>query len=155
VRSLEVKIRTKDGQIRTTLGSAELIAVEGEPCALSVFADITERKQAEEALASASRRLIAAQEQERTRIARELHDDINQRIAMLSVDLSQFQQNIPGSDQEVRSRVNKLQRRLSEIGIEIQGISHRVALFETGVPGLSNSLQELLQRSRRATQSYR
>ena len=100
--------------------------MEGEPCALSVFADITERKQAEEALASVSRRLIAAQEQERTRIARELHEDINQRIAMLSVDLIQFQQNLPGSDQEVRSRVNKLQRRLSEIGIEIQGISHRL-----------------------------
>jgi signal transduction histidine kinase len=64
--------------------------------------------------------LIAAQEQERRRIARELHDDINQSIAMLSVDLSQLQENIPGSDQEVRGRVNKLQRRLSEIGIEIQ-----------------------------------
>ena len=61
VRSLEVKIRRKDGQIRTTLGSAELIEVEGESCALWVFADITERKQAEEALASVSRRLIAAQ----------------------------------------------------------------------------------------------
>ena len=125
VRSLEVKIRRKDGQIRTTLGSAELIEVEGEPCALSVFADITERKQAEEALASVSRRLIAAQEQERTRIARELHDDINQRIAMLSVELSQLHSG-PGSKQEIRSRVNGLQRRLSEIGFEIQGISHRL-----------------------------
>ena len=47
-----------------------------------------------------SRGLIAAQEQERSRIARELHDDINQRIAMLFVDLSQFQQNIPGSDKK-------------------------------------------------------
>jgi PAS domain S-box-containing protein len=126
VRGLEVKIRRKDGQIRTTLGSAELIEVEGAPCALSVFADITERKQAEEALASVSRRLIAAQEQERTRIARELHDDINQRIAMLSVDLSQLEHSVPGSNQEVRSRVNGLQGRLSEIAIEIQGISHRL-----------------------------
>ena len=38
--------------------------------------DITERKQAEEVLCSVNRKLIEAQEQERTRIARELHDDI-------------------------------------------------------------------------------
>jgi signal transduction histidine kinase len=86
--------------------------------------------------------LIAAQEQERTRIARELHDDINQRIAMLSVDLSQFQQNIPGSDQEVRSRVNKLQRRLSEIGIEIQGISHRLHSSKLEYLGLARIILE-------------
>src|SRR5262249_9212216 len=80
-RELEVRLRRKDGELRTTLGSAELIEVSGEPCVLSVIADITERKQAEEAMSGFSRRLIDAQEAERTRIARELHDDINQRLA--------------------------------------------------------------------------
>jgi len=47
----------------------------GKLCILSVFADITERKQAEEAMSGFSRRLIEAQEAERTRIGRELHDD--------------------------------------------------------------------------------
>ncbi len=126
LRDLEIKIRRKDGQIRITLGSAELIEVEGTPCALSVFADITERKQAEEALASVSRRLIGAQEQERTRIARELHDHINQSIALLAVELSTLQQNAPGLGQEVQIRINGVQRRLSEIGIEVQAISHRL-----------------------------
>jgi len=126
VRDLEAKIRRKDGQIRTTLDSAELIEVEGEPCVLSVFTDITERKQAEEALSSVSRRLIEAQEHERTRIARELHDDINQRIAMLAVDLDQLQQTAPGSSLEIRNRMNGPLQRLSEIGIEIQAISHRL-----------------------------
>jgi PAS domain S-box-containing protein len=54
---------------------------------LGVAVDITERKLAEEALASVSGRLIQAQEQERARIARELHDDINQRLSILQIDL--------------------------------------------------------------------
>jgi len=126
VQDVEVKIRRKDGRIRTTLGSAELIDVGDEPCVLSVFADITERKQAEEALAGVSGKLIEAQEQERTRIARELHDDINQRIAMVAVDLDRLQQGFPGSDHELRSQMNGLRRRISEIGIEVQAISHRL-----------------------------
>ena len=44
IRDLEVKLRRKDGQIRTSLGSAEVTEVDGEPCVLSVIADITERK---------------------------------------------------------------------------------------------------------------
>src|SRR6267154_1473184 len=57
--------------------------------------DITERKLAETALANVSRKLIEAQEQERTRIARELHDDIGQRLALLAVELQQLHQDPP------------------------------------------------------------
>jgi len=126
VQELEIKFRTKDGQIRTGLGSAELIEINGEPCALSVIADVTERKTAEEALASVSRRLIEAQEQERTRIARELHDDINQRIAMLSIDLERLEESGSPSGPEHQSRVKGLQKRLLELGSEVQAISHRL-----------------------------
>lgn len=88
--------------------------------------DITERKQAEEALGTMSRRLIDAQEQERTRIARELHDDINQRIAMLGVELDILQQYPPGSGLEIRKRLHEVSLRLAEIGSEVQAISHRL-----------------------------
>jgi len=44
VRDLEVSFRTRNGQVRTALTSAELIEINGEPCALSVVADITEAK---------------------------------------------------------------------------------------------------------------
>ena len=54
------------------------------------FSDITERKRAEEALSGMARKLVEAQEQERARIARELHDDINQRLALLAVELEQL-----------------------------------------------------------------
>ena len=52
-----------------------------------------QQKRVENALSSVNRKLIAAQEQERTRIGRELHDDIGQRLAMLSVKLAGLAMN--------------------------------------------------------------
>ena len=63
---------------------------------VGMVADITESKQVEAALADVSRRLIDAQEQERRRIARELHDDIGQRLALLAVKLEQLHRDPPG-----------------------------------------------------------
>jgi two-component system, sensor histidine kinase and response regulator len=58
-----------------------------------IFAeDITHQKQMEEALSGMSRKLIESQEQERARIGRELHDDINQRLAMLGIELEQLRE---------------------------------------------------------------
>jgi PAS domain S-box-containing protein len=94
--------------------------------AVVAFIDITQRKRAEEALASVSRRLIAAQEQERTRIARELHDDIGQRLALLAIELEQFQQNFPDLSPEVRSGMGELQMHTSEISTDIQSLSHEL-----------------------------
>jgi PAS domain S-box-containing protein len=59
---------------------------------IGMVADVTDLKRAEEALLGVNRRLIEAQEQERARIARELHDDINQRLALLAVELNQFRE---------------------------------------------------------------
>jgi PAS domain S-box-containing protein len=98
VRNLEACLRKKDGETRTALVSAELIEVGGQPCTVSVAADITERKRAEEVLSTVSRKLIEAHEEERTRIARELHDDVNQRLALLAVTLSSLKNEVPASD---------------------------------------------------------
>jgi len=49
VRDLDLKIRRKDGQIRTALGTFELIEIQGEPCAFSMIADVTDLKRAEQA----------------------------------------------------------------------------------------------------------
>ena len=126
LRDVEVKIRRKDGQIRTGLGSAELIQVNGKPCALSVFTDITERQQAEEALASLSGRLIEAQDEERKRIAREIHDDYSQRIAMVAMDLEQLAENVGDSSNETNQQFHELFDRVSELGADLHSLSHRL-----------------------------
>jgi PAS domain S-box-containing protein len=126
IRDLEVLLRRKDGEIRTSLGSAELIEVNGEPCALSVIADITERKLAEEAISGFSRRLIEAQETERTRIARELHDDINQRLAMVAVGLKTLRRDLADSDQKTSRRIEEATAQVSDLESDIQALSHRL-----------------------------
>ena len=88
--------------------------------------DVTDHKLAEEALSGISRKLIAAQEQERTRIARELHDDISQRMALLSVLLEGLKQDLRGSDVQVSRRINEAQACVSDLASDIQALSHRL-----------------------------
>ena len=88
-----------------------------------IFAeDITRRKQMEEALSSMSRRLIESQELERTRIGRELHDDINQRLAMLAIGLEQLQNN----PVTVRRRLQELREETIAISSAVQALSHEL-----------------------------
>jgi signal transduction histidine kinase len=93
---------------------------------IGLVADVTNRKVAEEALSSVSRRMIEAQEQERTRIARELHDDIGQRLALLTIELEQLQENPPNLSAEVRRRMGKLRKQTSEIATDIQALSREL-----------------------------
>jgi PAS domain S-box-containing protein len=92
---------------------------------VGMVAEITERKLAEEALADLSRRLIEAQEQERNRISRELHDDIGQRLALLAVELEQLHQE--SSDfPELRRRLDELHQQAIEIATDTQNLSHEL-----------------------------
>jgi signal transduction histidine kinase len=88
--------------------------------------DVTDSKRAEEALTSIGRRLIEAHEEERTWIARELHDDINQRMALLVIELERWDQQLPDSAVELHEHVRHAHQRLAEIAKDIQALSHRL-----------------------------
>jgi PAS domain S-box-containing protein len=91
-----------------------------------VVSDVTEHKLAEAALSQVSRRLIDAQEHERTRIARELHDDVAQRLAVLSIELKHLQQDPPSSAVEISDRVGEMRRQIIEISTDVQALSHEL-----------------------------
>ena len=113
--------------------------------------DITRRKQMEEALLEVSHRLIEAQEQERNRIARELHDDIGQRLALLAVELDQLHLEPPESP-ELLDRMGDLQKQASEIAIDIQTLSrdlHTTKLdFLSPVVAMRSLCQELGEQAK-------
>lgn len=95
---------------------------------VGMVADITNRKLAEEALMTVSRRLIEAQESERSRIARELHDDIGQRIALLSVTIERAREALVAADApaEVHNYVEQLRSGMGEIAGGLQALSHQL-----------------------------
>jgi len=87
---------------------------------IGMVADVTDHKLAEEALSDVNRRLIQAQEQERSRIGRELHDDVTQRLALLAVKLEQLGQ----SSHEAQGRAQELYKETVEISNDVQALSH-------------------------------
>jgi PAS domain S-box-containing protein len=86
--------------------------------------DVTERKLAEEALSTIGPRLIEAHEEERTWIGRELHDDINQRLALLAVELDLWGKD--GSRSKFSEHLSHAQTRIIEISKDVQALSHRL-----------------------------
>jgi signal transduction histidine kinase len=100
---------------------------------LCLAADVRERRVAVEELKKAHSelkefvpRLIAAQEQEKQRIARELHDDVVQRLALLSLELEGVQEDVPHVASEFRTRIGALQSETTRITNDVQLLSHEL-----------------------------
>jgi signal transduction histidine kinase len=85
-------------------------------------------------------RLFEAQEQERSRIARDLHDDINQRLALVSIELSAVRRHVNGSERLEREHI---QDELISLSEDVRDISHNLhpsMLQETGLKAALGSL---------------
>src|SRR6516165_3470852 len=114
----------------------------GEPSRmLGVNLDITERKRAEEALSGMTRKLVEAQEQERIRIARELHDDISQRLALLAIDLDRVRGNYNDLPSEVRDHMQELQRMTADISSRVYAMSHELHSLTPDPSDLAKSMR--------------
>jgi PAS domain S-box-containing protein len=125
--SLEKRyVRKHGGQLWGRLNVSLWRNGDGEsPLVFAFVEDITARKLTDAALASVSSRLIEAQEQERSRIARELHDDIGQRLAILAINLAQVQRS-PANSSELPDRIGEAHKLTSEIAADIQSLSHEL-----------------------------
>ena len=104
--------------------------------------DVSDRKRAEEALKDLGGRLIAAQEEERRRVARELHDDFNQRLAVLSVELEQLAQKIE-KPLGLRRDVRRIQTQAQEIAAEIHRLSYKLHPSKLDHLGLGAAVKSL------------
>ena len=141
LESEEAVVLTRDGERRVVLVSAgSVVDAEGNLLhSTCVQVDITERKRAEEALSTMNQRLIEAQEEERARLARELHDDINQRLALLALKLQSLQQSLPASVAEIRHAIAEASKETGELGNDIQALSHRLHSSKLEYLGLASA----------------
>jgi len=87
--------------------------------------------------------LIEAQEQERARIARELHDDLSQRMALLQIHLEQFQQDTTGLSFKARQQLHDIAEVSTEVSSSIHDLSHQLHPSKLDTLGLVASLAGL------------
>jgi PAS domain S-box-containing protein len=100
-----------DGSFRGFIGSA---------------IDTTDQKLAQQALETVSGQLIDAQEKERSRIARDLHDDICQRLALLSMEIEQANRSSSGPVAATKRSLEGIREHCSEIANDVQSLSHQL-----------------------------
>jgi PAS domain S-box-containing protein len=120
----EVRLRRADGSLVWTGGSATpLIDDEGEFAGmLRTYTDITDRKELETARERLVRDLVAAQEAERQRVARELHDQMGQHLVGLSLGLSRLAQ-ISGESPEITHITKRLQAITDTMARDVQHLA--------------------------------
>jgi len=116
-----------------------------------IYQDITDRKKSEEKLLALRNRLARAQEEERARIARDLHDDTGQRLALLSIDLEQLKQASVRLKSSLTQQLESLVKAASEITSDVHNVSRRLHPSQVEllglVPALSNFCKDFAARN--------
>jgi PAS domain S-box-containing protein len=145
--STEFRLRRADGEYRWVLDMATpRFNQDGSFAGLIGYAsDITDQKKAQEALRNVGGRMIEAQEKERGRIARELHDDICQKLALLSMELEMSKRMVlrPGGPVEVR--IEEMRQHCSGIAADVQALSHELHSSRLDYLGLTVALKSFCQ----------
>jgi two-component system sensor histidine kinase UhpB len=152
--SMEKRYIRKDGSIvwaRVFLSVVRGLHGEAQGF-VAVVEDITERIQAHRALQQSRQelraltgRLINAQEEERRRISRELHDDLGQKLALLAVDAGSLAVTLPPSMDAVKHQIRNVQARVVQLSADVRRISHRLHPSILEDLGLRAALSELCE----------
>ncbi len=137
---LEYRVLLKDGDVRWIHSRGKVDSVNGSRIIRGAVVDITKLKKAEEAVHELRRRLMSAQEKERTRLGRELHDDLSQRIALLQVQLT-ILSNKPKDLAYVKNQLDQFVSDLNSLIVDVHRISHELHPARLTQLGLERALQ--------------
>jgi len=126
--TMEYRLRRSDGEYRWLLDmGAPRFSPDGTFLGyIGSCIDITERKLAEEAAHGLTGRLIQAVEEERMRLARELHDDLSQSLALLSVELEMFGQDPPTEPAKIAARMEAFSTQVKGLSSEVHQLSYEL-----------------------------
>jgi len=145
----------QDGDVRLCRwGFTPLVNPDGSLRAvISLATDITEEQQVARDLDNLRKRLVRAEETERSRIARELHDDLSQRLAALSLDMQMALDDVGGLEgDELRAVLGTIQLGLQAISTDVHALSRKLHPTVLDDLGLSRALRsECTRRSRAQT----
>ncbi|SLM48234.1 membrane protein of unknown function [Nitrospira japonica] len=135
----------KDGREFPAEASISKLTIAEKTTFTVILRDITDRQQTEQQLQSLTAQLMTAQEEERRRISRELHDDINQRLAILAIELGNMETEPALSGEQSRQAIQSLAQRLATISDDVRRIAyqfHSSILDDLGLPAALTQLTD-------------
>lgn len=140
-RQLQTEIRNLLDLQRQKIGTLLGTVTKGE-----IRFNAKQASSLEATLTSVSRTLIEAQEQERARIARELHDDISQRLALLAIGIEQLGQELIGAyPSEVDHRTRELKELAIGIGADLHNMAHELHSSSLEYLGFVSAVRKLAE----------
>jgi PAS domain S-box-containing protein len=136
---IEYQLRRHDGVYRWVLDAGVPRFTADGVCAgyIGSAVDVTELKTARRALSNLSQRLMEAQEAERARMAKELDDEIVQRVVLLTIELDGLFESLPGGAAAVDARANEVRSRAGDLVRQLQSLSRRLHSTKLELLGLS------------------
>jgi PAS domain S-box-containing protein len=122
----EAKFIAKNGEVRYLEVNAGLIEYRNRKADLVIFRDITERKEHEMSLKKLSEQVFRAQEEERKRIARELHDEIGQVLAALNISIELLRKDCCFADENQQKKLEDMKKLVEKSIDEVHRISYNL-----------------------------
>jgi PAS domain S-box-containing protein len=151
-RTIDMPYRQKDGTVRYADITTSLIEYRGRPCLIGFLRDVTDRRQAEEALRrekEALRLLLLASDHERRVIAYEIHDTVAQQLAGAALHLEGYQQLLakqpPRAAEAFQAGMRALRQCQADVRRLIAGV-RSISLDQAGVEVAIRQLIDILQR---------
>ncbi len=168
--NFECEYKVRNDQQRTLLVQAKALQPDGERFALVTFQDISAHKAIEtllkgegerlavqvahttreldrsrEELRALTDNLLTSQEDERRRLARELHDDVSQRLALLDIESQHVLEKLQGDPADGRGDLLKLRSQLAQLSTDVRTLSHRLHPSVLEHLGVGAALESLLE----------
>lgn len=150
LRDFAAAVRRRSGEVRHVNISAESIQINDEPCLIVIIRDVTERTKSERAVREMTGRLIRLQDEERRRVAAELHDGLGQSLAIIKNRVAICRRDT--------SDVERVSEQLEEISAtaasaieEVREIAHNLRPYELDRLGLAEAIESMVGKISDAT----
>jgi two-component system CheB/CheR fusion protein len=150
VRNEEIGVAHPDGTPHTVLVFMELLDLDGTDAAISSFVDISERKQMEEQMRRLSAQLTMAEHEERGRVAQILHDDLQQQLYGMQIELTFLRDKT--SDEALLREIDEMDEALAAATVTVRQLSVDLSPPILEGEGLAEAIRWL---SRQMQQQYR
>jgi PAS domain S-box-containing protein len=134
---------SKDGKrLDVLVCLSRITGAAGEPTGVcATIRDVSQQRTVQARLLKLGRALISAHEEERSRIARELHDDFNQRLALMAIDIEQIVKSLPKERGNAGSKLQTISTQIQEISRDVHRLSHHLHPAKLDYLGLVAALR--------------